>query len=115
MNLQSFLEANLKYDFYHLQQDQDLSSQIQEILINQGFLSSNVEEVFGNVSIAALQRFQNLKRCYEPEFLGSRTAKELLESDQVAARGGESASLIQVQIIKDTLLKTKPLQSHHLG
>lgn len=114
MNLQSFLEANLKYDFYHLQQDQDLSSQIQEILINQGFLSSNVEEVFGNVSIAALQRFQNLKRCYEPEFLGSRTAKELLESDQVAARGGESASLIQVQIIKDTLLKTKPLQSNTL-
>ena len=51
MDLQSFVEANLKYDFYRLQQDQDLSSQIQEILINQGFLYPNVEDVFDNVNL----------------------------------------------------------------
>ncbi|SKB13869.1 conserved hypothetical protein [Planktothrix sp. PCC 11201] len=114
MYLKDFIETELKYDFYRLKQDQELSSQIQEILINQGFLHSRVEDVFGNVSIAALERFQKLNRCYEPGFLGTRTAQELLESDQFATRGGEGVPFIQVRVIKDTLLKTKPLQSDTL-
>lgn len=114
MDLQSFVEANLKYDFYHLKQEQDLSLQIQEILINQGFLFPGIEDEFGNVSMAALQRFQNLKRCYEPGFLGIRTAQELLESDQFATRGGEGVPFIEIRVIKDTSLKAKPLQSNTL-
>lgn len=114
MNLQNFVETNIKYDVNKIVVDQELSLEIQEILINQGLLSATVEDIFGPVSIAALKRFQKLNRCYEPGFLGKRTATELLEVDKVATRGGEGVPSIQVQIIKDTLLKTKPLQSDAL-
>lgn len=114
MHLEDFVETNIKYDASKIVVDQELSLEIQEILINQGLLSPTVEDIFGPVSSAALKRFQKLNRCYEPGFLGKRTATELLEVDKVATRGGEGVPSIQLQIIQDTLLKTQPLQSDAL-
>ncbi|MEG3932028.1 MULTISPECIES: C39 family peptidase [unclassified Microcoleus] len=114
MHLQDFVETNIKYDVSKIVADRELSLEIQELLIAQGLLSPTVEDIFGPVSIAVLKRFQKLNRCYEPGFLGKRTATELLEVDKVATRGAEGVPSIQVKIIQDTLLKNKPLQSDAL-
>ncbi len=114
MHLHDLVETSIKYDTSKIVVDRELSSEIPPLPIGQGILTPTVEDIFGPVSIAALKRFQKLNRCYEPGFLGKRTATELLEVDKVATRGGESVPSIQVQIIQDTLLKTKPLQSDAL-
>lgn len=115
MHLQDFVETNLKYDTSKIVADQELSLEIQEILLNQGLIISSSSEIFDPVFIAAFKRFQKLKRCYEPGFLGTITATELLEIDKVAARGGESFPSINLQIIKDTILKNRPLQADVLS
>ncbi|MCT7975896.1 C39 family peptidase [Laspinema olomoucense] len=111
MKIRDFLESNIKLDITQIAREQELSVEIQEILFNQGLLPIPPGDNFGFISIAALKRFQNLKRCYEPEFLGNRTAQELLEFDGVASRGGKTVTSIEVKISQDTLLKAKPLQS----
>ena len=51
MYLQDFVETNIKYDTSKISSDKELSSEIQEILINQGLLSPTVKNIFDKALI----------------------------------------------------------------
>ncbi len=114
MKLQDFVGQITKYDTEKIKSDQELSQQIQTILIDLRLLVASVENSFDSLSIAALERFQELYRCYEPGFLGTRTAEALIDKEQVGSRGGESLATLTLEITKDTLLKSKPIPSEAL-
>ena len=112
MRLENVLGSNKKYDFNQIEADSELSSEIQQKLIEAGLLKNNVESTFGVLSRAALKRFQELQNCQEPESLGTQTAQKLLEIGQGQIPGTPvSFPVIKLKVIKYTLLKARPLQS----
>lgn len=112
MRLKNVISTNKKYDFNKIQADSELSSEIQQKLIEAGLLNVNIESTFGVLSRAALKRFQELNNCQEPESLGGQTAQKLIEIGQgKTPAAAMSFPVITMKGIKDTLLKTRPLQS----
>jgi uncharacterized protein YvpB len=112
MRLENVIGTNQKYDFNQIQADSELSSEIQQKLMAVGLLNVNIESTFAVLSRAALKRFQELNNCQEPESLGTQTAQKLLEIGQGQTRAAEmSFPVLTLKVIKDTLLKTRPLQS----
>ncbi|MBD6617043.1 peptidoglycan-binding protein [Komarekiella sp. 'clone 1'] len=80
MKLQDFLGKEEKWGFEAIAQDTDLSRQIQILLIGLGLLEPPSDGKFGPVSVAALKKFQDLTKTEENEFLGTVTAKKLIET-----------------------------------
>jgi uncharacterized protein YvpB len=112
MRLENVIGTHQKYDFNQIQADSELSSEIQQKLIEAGLLNVNIESTFGVLSRAALKRFQELNNCKEPESLGVKTAQKLIEIGQgKPPAAAMSFPVITLRVIKDTLLKTRPLQS----
>lgn len=111
MKLQDFLGTNRKYDVKSIDNDQELSRQIQAILIGLNLLDPPVDGIFGPKSTAALHRFQTLMECKEPGFLGAITAKMLIETrpDQI------QVDIPVLKIVKNTILKLRPVQSSQLN
>ena len=110
MKLQNFLNSKLRYDAKAIVADGELSRHIQSRLIDLGLLKPPVDGVFGPLSTAALHRFQTLMKCGEPGFLGAITAKKLIE----AKPGDIPKPALMLKIVKDTILKAKPLVSSQL-
>jgi len=111
MKLQNFLATHKKYDVKAIAADKELSRQIQIRLIDLGLLDPPADGNFGSVSTFALQRFQTLMECNEPGFLGAVTAKKLIE----AKRGDLLIPPPILKILRDTLFKTRPLDSSTLS
>ncbi|MEL7036712.1 MAG: C39 family peptidase [Cyanobacteria bacterium J06592_8] len=111
MKLQDILGTDQRYDVQAIAADAELSRQIQTILVNLGVLNPPVDGIFGPLSTAALHRFQTLMNSGEPGYLGAKTAKLLLETkpDDLP-----SPALV-VKIIKETILKLRPVQSSELN
>jgi peptidoglycan hydrolase-like protein with peptidoglycan-binding domain len=80
MKLQDFLGTQTKWNFDAIAEDEDLSRQIQVLLIGLGFLEPPADGKFGPVSAASLKRFQETVKTGETDFLGPVTAKELIET-----------------------------------
>ncbi|WP_392530456.1 peptidoglycan-binding protein [Nostoc sp. C117] len=80
MKLQDFLGKNEKWGFEAIAKDPELTHQIQILLIGLGLLDSPADDQFGPVSAAALKKFQELMKIGESDFLGTVTAKELIET-----------------------------------
>lgn len=80
MKLQTILTDNLKYSMEAIAADGELSYQIQAILIPLGLLDPPADGKFGPISAAALQKFQTLMYCQEPDYIGPRTAEKLIET-----------------------------------
>ena len=110
MRLQNFLKSKIRYDSRAIAADDDLSRQIQSRLIDLGLLKPPVDGNFGPLSTAALHRFQTLMKCGEPGFLGAITAQKLIE----AKPGDIPKPRPILKILKDTILKSKPLASSQL-
>jgi hypothetical protein len=79
MKLQDFLGTDLKYAIEAINTDEALATQIQIRLIDLGLLEPPADGKFGPISTAALKQFQALTQCDEPEYIGSITAKKLIE------------------------------------
>lgn len=112
MKIQDFIGTNLRYDTNQIAADQELTHELQEQLIELGLLTSPAEDTFGLLSTGALKRFQKQTDCDEPGFLGPQTAEQLIESAQGGTRGDTS---VRLQVIKNTIIKKKPLQSEALS
>jgi uncharacterized protein YvpB len=112
MNIQDFIGINLRYDTNQIAADQELTRELQEKLIELGLLTSPAEDTFGLLSTGALKRFQQQTDCDEPGFLGPQTAEQLIEAAKGGARGDTS---VRLQVIKNTIIKKKPLQSEALS
>ncbi len=111
MKLQDFVNTNRRYDVNAIAADDELSRQVQVRLIDLGLLKPPADGLFGPLSTAALHRFQTLTKCGEPGFLGTVTAKKLIETK----RGEIPVPPPVLKILKDTVLKTRPLASSQLG
>ena len=57
MKLKDFIGTNLKYDVRSLAADEELTREIQIILIELGMLEPPVDGTFGPLTTAALERF----------------------------------------------------------
>lgn len=111
MKLQDFLGQDIKYDVNAIAADPELSRQIQVRLIDLGLLNPPADGRFGPISTAALKRFQELMQSEEPEFLGGKTAKKLIETKTEEIPGVSPV----LQIVTDTILKAKPIPSSELA
>ncbi len=112
MKIQDFVGTNLRYDTNDIAKDKELTLELQKLLIDLGLLNDPPEDTFGLLSTAALKRFQQQTGCDEPGFLGPKTAEQLIEAAKKGTRGDTS---ILLQVIKNTIIKNKPLQSEALS
>jgi uncharacterized protein YvpB len=118
MKLQDFVDSDRKYDTNQIAEDEELTRQIQQRLTDLGLLDDPlIDGVFGPVSTSALERFQKLLDCGEPGFLGSKTAKKLLNANkedlQTNKTDGGSNGLT-LKVIHNTVFKAKPIDSSSL-
>jgi len=111
MKLQDFVSnTKLKYDVKAIANDTELSRQIQVRLIDLGLLAPPADGLFGPISTAALHRFQTLLQCGEPGFLGSVTAKKLIETKKTDI----PVAVPVLKTLQKTVFKAKPLASSQL-
>ncbi|MGB3533322.1 MAG: C39 family peptidase [Microcoleaceae cyanobacterium] len=111
MKLQDFLGTDLKYDVKQIDENPELSRQIQIGLIDLGLLDPPADGIFGPRSTAALHRFQKVTNCGEAGFLGAVTAEKLIETTP-------DELIIPVPILKttkSTIFKLKPIASSQLA
>ncbi|MGB5959250.1 MAG: peptidoglycan-binding domain-containing protein [Coleofasciculaceae cyanobacterium] len=80
MKLQDFLGKDLKFSMEKVSADKELATQIQILLITLELLDPPADGKFGPISTAALNRFQSLMKCNEPNYLGPKTAEALIET-----------------------------------
>lgn len=111
MKLEDFLGTQRKYDVKAIAADSELSKQIQTRLIDLGLLAPPADGMFGPVSTGSLKRFQELMNCGEPNFLGAKTAKALLE----ATRDSLAADAPTLYTTRATVFKARPIQSTQLS
>ncbi|MBD2485171.1 C39 family peptidase [Planktothrix sp. FACHB-1365] len=111
MKLQDILGTEQRYDIKAISTDEELTRQIQVILINLTLLDPPADGKFGPKSTAALHRFQTLMECGEPGFLGLKTAKKLIETK----REEISSDVLILKITKETILKLRPVASSQLS
>ena len=111
MKLEDFVGSDHRYDVKAIAADEELTRQIQTLLVKLGLLDPPVDGKFGPLSTAALHRFQTLMDCGEPGYLGTITAKLLLETEPERL---PSPALV-LKIIKETILKYRPVQSSELN
>ena len=110
MKLKEFSNSQLRYDISKISEDAELSQDVKEYLEAVGMLDSassgDSENAFGEVTIAALSRFQHDYDCHEPDFLGPETASKLLE---ISSSGSRSAAKpLVIRTLKETLFKQTP-------
>ena len=110
MELKDFLGTDLKYDVKTLADDEHLTREIQAILIDLNMLNPPVDGIFGPLTTAALHRFQVNQKSGEAGYLGEKTIKKLFE----AIETNIPAAPIILKTKKDTILKSRPLQSAQL-
>ncbi|MBE9032958.1 C39 family peptidase [filamentous cyanobacterium LEGE 11480] len=108
MKLTEFATANRRYEAPAIAADEELSQDVQTILINLGLLR-RIEAPFGQIASGALSRFQAEHHCKEPNFLGPATASKLLEVDASGSRS--AAPVITIEALRDTVVKKRPLVS----
>ncbi len=111
MKLQDIIRTNKRYDVKAIAADQELTRQIQVILISLDLLEPPADGIFGSLSTAALHRFQTLMNCNEAGFLGTKTAKKLIETKPEDL----PKAALQIKIIWETFLKSKPIPSLQLS
>ena len=80
MKLNNFFNSGLRYGFDAIASDEELATDIQLELIWLKLLDPPADGKFGPVSADALTEFQELLDCKESGFLGSDTAKKLIET-----------------------------------
>jgi hypothetical protein len=80
MKLQDFLGKEEKWGFEAIAKDEELTRQIQILLITLGLLEPPADAKFGPVTAAAIKKFQELKKIDEPDYIGAITAKELIQT-----------------------------------
>jgi hypothetical protein len=80
VRLQDFLGKDVKWGMEAIAADRELATQIQVRLIALGLLGPPADGKFGPISTDALQQFQDLMKCDEPNFLGQVTAEKLIET-----------------------------------
>ncbi len=111
MKLEDFVGTEKKYDVKAIAADIQLSKQIQGRLIDLGLLAPPIDGIFGPVSTGSLKRFQELMNCGEPNFLGAKTAKHLLEATPDSISGDSPV----LYTIRSTVFKARPIQSTQLS
>lgn len=111
MRLQDFLGTDIRYDVKAIYDDEGLSRQIQIRLIDLGLLDPPADAIFGPKSTAALHQFQKLMKCSEPGFLGSETAKKLIEAKVTDL----PVSTPILKVIRNTVFKVRPIASSQLN
>ncbi|MGF1490886.1 MAG: C39 family peptidase [Microcoleaceae cyanobacterium] len=111
MRLQDFIGTDIKYDVKQIDNDFELSRQIQIRLINLGLLDPPADGIFGPKSTAALHQFQKLMDCHEPGYLGAETAEKLIETKPTDL---PKPTLI-LKTTKSTVFKFSPISSAQLN
>lgn len=80
MKLQDFLKTDIKLNFDAIDEDRELSRQIQLRLIALDLLVPPADGLFGPISAAALKEFQKRTKCKEINYIGPETAEKLIEA-----------------------------------
>ncbi|MFB2939364.1 peptidoglycan-binding protein [Aerosakkonemataceae cyanobacterium BLCC-F154] len=79
MKLQYLLQNNINWEFSKINEDKELAKQIQTRLIDLGILEGSADGAFGPISKLALTKFQQLTKTNEPGYIGSVTARHLIQ------------------------------------
>ena len=111
MELKDFLGTDLKYDVKTLADDENLTREIQAILIDLNMLNPPLDGRFGPLTTAALHRFQVEQNSGEAGYLGEKTIKKLFE----AKEANIPASSIILKTTQDTIFKYRPLHFSQLN
>jgi hypothetical protein len=111
MKLQDIVGTDQRYDIKAIAADEELTRQIQTILVNLGLLDPPVDGKFGSLSTAALHRFQTLMECGEPGYLATNTAQMLITTKPEEL---PNPALV-LKITQETILKLRPVQSSELS
>ena len=82
MELKDFLGTDLKYDVKTIANDENLTCEIQAILIDLNMLNPPVDGIFSLLTTAALHRFQVKQKSSEAGYLGEKTIKQLLDAKE---------------------------------
>ena len=80
MKLQDILSGELKLGIEAIAQDSELAKQIQILLIGLKLLEPPADGNFGPISATALKKFQALTKAGEVDYIGTSTAKLLIET-----------------------------------
>lgn len=111
MKLQDILQADKRYDVKMIAEDEELTRQIQVLLIGLNLLEAPADGIYGPKTTAALHRFQTLTECGEPGFLGPKTAKKLIEAKAETL----PIDIPILKITKETILKLRPVPASELS
>ncbi|MCC5899994.1 MAG: C39 family peptidase [Phormidium sp. BM_Day4_Bin.17] len=107
MKLQDFLGTDLKYDYKDMAADEALTRQIQVRLIDMGLLDPPADGLFGPLSTAAFDRFQDLMQVNEMGYLGAATARLIIQT----RRQDLPKPPPELKILQNTVFKSRPVQS----
>ncbi len=108
MRLRDIISQNLSLGSEEVAADQELATEVQQILINHNLLEPPASGFWGPKSDAALQRFQHLTDCSELEDLGKETAKKLADTPRL------HAPTLFVVAVHTTRYKMRPVDSSTL-
>lgn len=111
MKLQDLINTDKRYDVKDIAEDEELTRQIQNILVSFNLLDPPVDGIYGPKSNAAMHRFQTLLECQESGFLGTITAHKLLTTKPEDIR----TDIPILKITRDTILKLRPVDSAQLN
>ncbi|AMW28115.1 C39 family peptidase [Arthrospira platensis] len=111
MKLQDIINTDKRYDVKDIAEDEELTRQIQNILVSFNLLDPPVDGIYGPKSNAAMHRFQTLLECQESGFLGTITAQKLLTTKPEDIR----TDIPILKITRDTILKLRPVDSAQLN
>lgn len=81
MNIYEFHQSQRSFSMIEVAADEELTVDIQKILIWLELLAPPVDGKFGPISLAALKDFQERLDCPEPGILDTATAAKLIETD----------------------------------
>jgi peptidoglycan hydrolase-like protein with peptidoglycan-binding domain len=81
MDIYEFQESVKKYTIAEVAADEELTTDVQKVLIWLKLLDPPVDGKFGPITTAAFKEFQERMGCPEIGVLDSDTAKKLIETD----------------------------------
>ena len=115
MDIYEFYQSGNKYSIAQIAADEELTTDIQKVLIWLQLLDSPVDKKFGPITTEAFKEFQTRMNCSEIGVLDTETTKKLIETDrselpQPQLKPGDNLAgrIIKYMLVKNYHISSKP-------
>lgn len=100
MDIYEFHQSGKKYTIAEIAADEELTADVQQVLVWHKLLDPPVDGKFGPITTAAFKKFQELLKCPEIGVLDTETAKKLIETspEELQKLMQESGSVSSISI-----------------